>query len=112
VIADAERGVVVSADGGATFLAVPGCTNATTATTGLLANVTSVWVALYREAEDATDLVLVDPSTAQAQIVATLSSRERDPDQVPEGGRVERLVWDGTRLWAAGGFGVAIFRPT
>lgn len=110
-IADAERGVAVSPDEGATFRAVPGCTNATAVTTGVVEGAERVWVALYREAEDATELVSIDPSTAHAQIVATLASRERDPDQIPESGRVERLVWDGARLWAAGGFGVAIFRP-
>lgn len=111
-ICDAERGVVVSADEGATFRAVPGCINATTVTAGVVEGVASVWVALYREADDASDLVLIDPATAQAKIVATLASRERDPDQIPESGRVERLVWDGMRLWAAGGFGVAICRPS
>ena len=111
-IADAERGVVVSADEGATFHAVAGCTNATSVTAGgAIGGAAAVVVALYREAEDVSDLVLIDPATGQATIVATLSSRERDPDQIPEGGRVERLAWDGARLWAAGGFGVAIVRP-
>ncbi len=112
VIADAERGVVVSADGGATFRTVFGCANATTVTAGTLGGAAAVVVALYREAEDASELVLVDPATAQAKVIATLVSRERDPDQIPEGGRVERLAWDGARLWAAGGFGVAIVRPS
>ena len=110
-IADSERGVVVSADGGATFRAVPGCANGTSIAAGVINGAAAVVVALYREAEDASDVVLVDPTSARAQIVATLVSRERDPDQIPESGRVERLAWDGTRLWAAGGFGVAIFRP-
>jgi hypothetical protein len=110
-IADAERGVVVSADEGATFYAVAGCANATAVTAGAIGGAAAVVVALYREAEDVSDLVLIDPANGQAKVIATLSSRERDPDQIPEGGRVERLAWDGTRLWAAGGFGVAIVRP-
>ena len=72
-----------------------------------------VFAALYRETEDRSLLVEIDAETAVATTGAILTSpATEDPDAALELGRVERLLWDGGRLWAAGAFGLAMIRPS
>jgi hypothetical protein len=110
-IADAERGLVVSSDSGRTFRVVRGANNATAISAGFCAERPSVWVALYHEARDRTSIALVDVTRAEATIIGVIETPELDVDGAGERSRVERLWWDGTHLWAAGGFGVAVFWP-
>jgi hypothetical protein len=111
-VADSERGLAVSSDGGRTFSLVRGAAGVTACTAGNFAGVAVVWAALYREANDATDLVLVDATTGEASIVARLETRdEQDPDHAIEGSRLERLVWDGEQLFGVGGAGFVTFQP-
>jgi hypothetical protein len=110
-IADAERGLVVSSDSGKTFRVVRGVSNATAVSAGFCAERPSVWVALYHEARDRTSIALVDVTRAEATVIGVVETPELDVDGAGERSRVERLWWDGTHLWAAGGFGVAVWWP-
>jgi hypothetical protein len=112
VLGDIERGAVVSADRGRTFCRVPGVTNVTAVTTGRAGAESSAFVAVYRETDDRSLLVEVDAQTGAAVTIAVIALPvSGDPDAALELGRVERLLWDGGRLWAAGGFGLALVRP-
>jgi hypothetical protein len=109
VLGDAERGLVVSADRGRTFRRVSGLTNLTALCVGTLGGEERAFAALYRETDDHSLLVEIDPRTATAAIGAVLSlPSPDDPDATAELGRVERLVCEGERLWATGGFGLAV----
>jgi hypothetical protein len=109
VLGDAERGLVVSADGGRTFRRVSGVTNLTAVCVGSLGGQPRAFAALYREADDHSLLVEIEPQTARAAIGAVLTlPQPDDPDAAAELGRVERLLCEGERLWATGGFGLAV----
>jgi hypothetical protein len=115
-IADGERGAVLSSNGAATFSGVAGCVNATALAAGMLRGRASVWVAIYRETEDATDIVQIDAATLALGVIARVEQPEDpkiDPHDRLEQARVQRLVWDPSseRLWAAGGFGLVRFAP-
>jgi hypothetical protein len=108
VIGDPQRGVVVSADAGRTFRRVAGVSNVTAITAGTTGERPSAFAAVYREMDDRSLLVEIDVLTSTARAIARLELPSA-PD-APGGlelGRVERLLWDGERLWAAGGFGLA-----
>jgi len=112
VLGEAERGVAISADGGRTFRRVAGATNVTAVTAGAPGGRPSAFAALYRETEDRSLLVVIDAETGVATTGAVLAlPAPDDPDASLELGRVERLLWDGERLWAAGAFGLAMIRP-
>jgi hypothetical protein len=112
VLGDAGRGVVVSDDRGRTFRRVSGMTNLSALSVGLFGGRLRAFAALYRETDDHSLLVEIDPANATATIGAVLSfPSPDDPDAAPELGRVERLVVDAERLWATGGFGLAVIRP-
>jgi hypothetical protein len=109
LLGDAERGLVVSADGGRTFRRVSGVTNLTALCAGAFGGQPRAFAALYRETEDHSLLVEIDPETATAAICGVLTlPQPDDPDAAAELGRVERLIFDGERLWATGGFGLAV----
>jgi hypothetical protein len=112
VLGDMERGVAVSADGGRSFRGVAGVTNVTAVAAGTTGAQPTVFAAVYRETEDGSLLVEIDVLTGSARVIARLAvSPPADPDTAPELGRVERLLWDGDRLWAVGGFGLALVEP-
>jgi hypothetical protein len=107
-LGEAERGVAVSTDGGKTFRRVLGATNATALCAGARDGRSVAFAALYRETEDRSLLVEIDAETAVATTGAVLAlPAPDDPDLALELARVERLLWDGERLWAAGAFGLA-----
>jgi hypothetical protein len=111
-LVDAERGLVVSSDSGKTFTVVPGCGNVTAVAAGLCAERPRVWVSLYHEATDRTSIALVDVQRGEATVIGSLdASGALDPEGGGERARVERLCWDGTHLWAVGGFGAAVWWP-
>ncbi len=110
-LGDAERGVAVSPNGGKTFRGVSGATNLTALAAGTHGGRNVAFAALYRETEDRSLIVEIDAHTASATVVAVLAlPAPDDPDFALELGRVERLLWDGERLWAAGAFGLARIR--
>jgi len=108
VLGEAERGVAVSSDGGKTFRRVSGATNATALAAGTRDGRPLAFAALYRETEDRSLLVEIDVGSAVATTGAVLAlPAPDDPDLALELARVERLLWDGERLWAVGAFGLA-----
>jgi len=104
VVADTERGLCLSSDGGETFRWVTGAVNVTAVTIGMHAGAPAIFAALHREARDVSELILVDPGTARALSIAELSA-EADEDS-EEIGRTTALVFENGYLWAAGGFGL------
>jgi hypothetical protein len=108
-LGDAERGLVVSADGARTFRRIAGTNNVTACAVGQFAGRPTAFATVYRETHDETVFVRIDAETAEASVIATLSSPSSGDTEL-EVGRVERLSWDGERLWAAGAFGLAVVR--
>jgi hypothetical protein len=103
-LADPERGLCVSSDGGETFSWVTGAVNVTAVTLGEHAGRAVVFAALHREARDVSELILVDPASGQAASIAELSG---EPDEDSEEiGRTQALVYENGYLWAAGGYGL------
>jgi hypothetical protein len=112
VLGDTERGVVVSGDAGQGFRRVAGVANVTAVAAGASGTHPSAFAAVYRETEDRSLLVEIDALTGAATVIGHLAlPGPADPDVAPELGRVERLLWDGSRLWAVGGFGLALIEP-
>jgi hypothetical protein len=111
-IGDAERGLVVSNDGGQSFTAVRGTANVTACAAGRCAGAPTVWAALYREADDLTELAQIDATTGTGSIIARVEvSDDNDPEHSFEASRLERLLWDGEQLYAVGGAGFWVFEP-
>jgi len=107
-VADAERGLCVSDDGGETFRMVTGAVNVTAIALGEHAGAPCVFAALYRESKDVSEIVLVLPATGQASRVAELAG---EPDEdAEETGRTHALLFDDDSLWSAGGYGLARLR--
>src|SRR5262249_32853910 len=105
-----ERGLVLSTDGGARFREVPGCATATACAVGVHDGRACVWLALYSEAKDATRIVMVDAERADAEVIAKLVG-SGDDEELGASARVERLGWDGTRLFAVGEPGFVLIEP-
>jgi len=107
-LADAERGLCVSSDGGETFRMVTGAVNVTAIALGQHDGAVSVFAALHREGRDASELIAVDPVTARAVSIAQLQGQ---PDEeAEETGRTQALVFANGYLWAAGSYGLARLR--
>lgn len=111
-----ELGAWLSADEGLSFCEIPGCQNMTAATFGTYAGRSYLWVALFRELDDSTELIAIECRSRRAQklatftVVADCAGPEDDP---PERARIDALYWDSVhqRLWAAGCFGITCFEP-
>jgi hypothetical protein len=110
ILLDPELGLVVSIDGGRSFREVPGSVAATACTVGTLGGRTHAWVALYSEAADVTRVLLLDAERADAEVIATLKG-SGDDDSLGASARVERLAWDGARLFAVGDPGFLLLEP-
>jgi hypothetical protein len=108
-LADPERGLCVSSDGGETFRMVTGAVNVTAIAVGEHApGQAVVFAALHRESKDVTELIAIDPVTANAVSIAELSG---EPDEeAEETGRTAALVFALGYLWSAGGYGLARLR--
>lgn len=111
VLHDDERGVAVSLDGGQRFREVPGAASVSAATIGLFDGRPSVWLALYAELTDETRFVRVDAETLRAEVIATLASTGDADADLGASARIERLGWDGARLFAAGDAGFFALTP-
>ncbi len=110
----AELGLVVSSDGGACFERVSGCAAVTALAAESRAGQSWVWAALYRESEDYSEIVQIDPVERIAERVAELRAGPpaASSEEPLERGRVTTLEWDRATslLWAAGAFGLKSFR--
>jgi hypothetical protein len=111
-----EYGAWLSTDGGRYFQEIAGCRNLTAATFGVCSGRVCLWLALFYELEDRTDLVVVDCKSRRVSKLAKFSVFSDCPgpdDDPPERARVDSLHWDCARqrLWAAGCFGVTCFEP-
>jgi hypothetical protein len=111
VLHDPERGAAVSLDGGRTFREVSGASSVSAVTIGTFDGRPTVWLALYTELADKTRFVRVDPETLRAEVIATLDSTGDSDADLGASARVERLGWDGTRLFAAGDAGFFVLTP-
>ena len=108
-IADSQRGLCVSSDGGETFRMVTGAVNVTAIAIGADAARPTVFAALHREGRDLSELITVDPVTGTALSVAELSGQ---PDEeAEETGRTQALLFENGYLWAGGGYGLARLAP-
>ena len=104
-LADSERGLCVSSDGGETFRMVTGAVNVTAIAIGGNAASPTIFAALHREGRDVTELITVDPVSGVALSVAELSGQ---PDEeAEETGRTQALLFENGYLWAGGGYGLA-----
>lgn len=107
-LADSERGLCVSNDGGETFCMVTGAVNVTAVAIGEGDSANRVFAALHREGRDASELVAVDPANGNALSIAELSG---EPDEeAEETGRTQALVFADGYLWAAGLYGLSRLR--
>ncbi len=109
-IADGERGLCVSGDGGESFHMVTGGVNVSAIAIGEHAGEDVVFAALHREGRDVTELILVNPKNGAACSIAELTG-EADAES-EETGRTSALIFANGYLWAAGGYGLAKLRPS
>jgi hypothetical protein len=101
---------VLSTDAGITFQQVDGCAGVTACCIGLVDDQPTAWAALYREANDETWLVQIDVAAGRALVIARVeSSDDADPEQGNEVARLDRLLWDGQRLFGVGDAGFLRF---
>jgi hypothetical protein len=111
-----EFGAWLSIDAGRTFQEIAGCHGLTACTFGTYAGRACLWLALFFELDDRTELITVDCKSRRASrvvnfsVVADCAGPDDDP---PERARIDSLYWDSVhqRLWAAGGFGLTCFEP-
>jgi hypothetical protein len=107
-LADAQRGLCISNDGGETFRMVVGAVNVTAMAIGQHAGENRLFAALYRESKDVSELISVAFDSATPLSIAELAGQ---PDEdAEETGRTQALVFAGAELWAAGGYGLAKLR--
>lgn len=109
VLADAERGLCVSSDGGETFRMVTGAVNVTAVAVDEGPHPPKVFAALYREGRDLSELVSADPQSGEACRIAELSGQTGDDDTEETGRTAALAICDGY-LWCAGGYGLARLR--
>ncbi|HEY0466012.1 MAG TPA: hypothetical protein VGC79_17500 [Polyangiaceae bacterium] len=116
-LAERGRALLVSVDAGETFRRVAGSANTTAIAGALLAGSPRFFAAVYRETSDQSDILLIDPTRAEAECIAHLGvTDEHSPSDAIERGewaKVSSLSWHAGsgRLWATGGFGVVSFEP-
>jgi hypothetical protein len=116
-LAEHGRALRVSSDRGKSFQRVAGSASTTAIAGAELGGKARFFAALYRETNDQTEIVLVDPALTEASIIARLdASHERSPaDAIDRGewAKVSCLSYHAAsgKLWAVGGFGVLSFEP-
>lgn len=107
-LADPERGLCVSNNGGETFRMVTGAVNVTAVAIGGDAATPTVFAALHREGRDLSELIAVDPASGKALSVAELSGQA--DEEAEETGRTQALLFANGYLWCGGGYGLARLR--
>ena len=100
----------MSTDAGASFREVPGSVAATACAVGTCEGRAFAWVALYSEVADTTRILMIDAARAEAEVIATISG-SGDDEQLGPSARIERLAWDGARLFAVGEPGFVLLEP-
>jgi hypothetical protein len=113
-LADEARGLALSNDGGSSFALVDGCVGVTALAAGQLGADYLIWAALYREADDLTELCRVDAATRTAERIAELRAPAATRgEESAEQSRIRAMQWDplAERLWAVGQFGLTRFGP-
>jgi hypothetical protein len=111
-LAEAEAGLVYSTDGGHSFREAAGSASVTACTVGLLEGRARIWFTLYSDAHDEAKVVMLDVAGGQAEIIATITGGGDDAtDEGAPGARIDRLGWDGARLYAVGEPGFVSFEP-
>jgi len=108
-LADAERGLCISNDGGETFRMVVGAVNVTAIALGEHAGAATVFAAVHREGKDLTEILAVDADSASPSKIAELAGQPEEDTE--ETGRTQALVFESGSLWAAGGYGLTRLRP-
>jgi len=110
-IHDAERGVAVSLDRGDTFRELAGTASVSAVTVGTLEGRVTLFLALYGELGDTTRLVRIDAERGGGEVIATLQGTGDADAELGASARIERLGWDGSRLFAAGDAGLYVLTP-
>jgi len=108
---DPERGLVVSTDGGRSFRTATGVAAVSAAVAGAYEGRAAVWATLYSDTRDETRFVLVDAETGDARVLATLAGPGDAEGEHGTGARIDRLVWTGQELYAAGEAGFWVISP-
>ena len=101
-LADAERGLCVSNDGGETFRMVVGAVNITALTLGEHSGEPKLFAALYAKARQH-ELVVFDPESGKP---GRIDEAVGNPRRLRKNGAPHALFADAA-LWAAGGYGLA-----
>lgn len=113
-VAATTSGVAIGTDGTG-FYRVSGCSGITALTAASVNGRGRVGIALYRELEQCSYVVMVDAVGRHAVRLGEVrapSAPDYDPDGTPDYAKICGLAWDVTgRLWAAGGFGIMSWAP-
>lgn len=110
-IHDEERGVAVSLDRGATFRELAGTASVSAIAVGAYEGRTTLFLALYAELGDTTRFVRMDAEQGYGEVIATLAGTGDADADLGASARIERLGWDGSRLFAAGDAGFYVVTP-
>jgi len=104
----ADRGLVVSDDGGASWSRVPGCLHASALAVGERDGRARVWLCAFIESEERSLVIEVDVATRRAEVIAELGPVDDVAPSDGEDARLHALAWDAERgwLWAAGATGL------
>jgi hypothetical protein len=108
---DAERGVAVSLDRGRTFRELPGTASASAVAIGTYEGRATLFITLYAELSDTTRFVRMDAARGSGEVIATLQGAGDADAELGASARIERLGWDGARLFAAGDAGLYVLTP-
>ena len=73
-LSGADRGLVLSVDGGRGFSRIPGCLHVSALELGTRDGRSRVWLALYVESQERSLVIEVDVSTKTAEVIAELST--------------------------------------
>lgn len=107
-LCSADRGLVLSVDGGRGFSRIPGCLQVSALELGVRDGRPRIWLALYVESQERSLVIEVDVSTQTAEVIAELSPGDDVAVSEDLEGRARALAWDAEArvLWAAGGSGL------
>jgi hypothetical protein len=108
---DEERGVAFSLDRGRTFRELTGTASASAVAIGTLEGQTTLFVALYAELSNTTRFVRIDAEHGRGEVLATLTGTGDADSELGASACIERLGWDGSRLFAVGDAGLYVLVP-
>jgi hypothetical protein len=108
---DTERGVAVSLDRGRTFRELAGTASVSALTVATFEGRATLFIALYAELSDTTRFVRMDAEQGDGEVIAALQGTGDADADLGASARIERLGWDGARLFAAGDAGLYVLTP-